>query len=615
MSYRGEADRLLRVAHCSNVECSAATLTTLANAGEIGVKSELAIAPDGQPTVSFLSIGGTTTMHVFHWSGTAWQEYGTGLPVTYFWAPNALAVAPDGLPVVAHVDVSGDLRVARWNGAAWANAGGPIEAVAGTTTAAPALVVDADDAPIVAWHEVDPAPIGGRENVYVARFDAVGGSWSRLGDSLDAYLPHRAWYPDLALAADGVSPVVGWTEYDGLHSDGYAARWTGTHWRHAGGELGGDGIVNVVAVAVDPLSDRTIASWNDYGVPEYGDADVHVARFNADFETLSGLPGALENANCLDAFPTGAPPATLAGIGCFVGSPTPNAAAAGLVPYDLNSPLWSDDALKRRWLLLPPAGEIGWEAASAWTFPDGTLFFKEFALERVKGDPGTRFPIETRVLVIRDAATVEGYSYKWRDDGSNADLLPDAPLLDSYEYFDAGVLVVDTHTFPSRAQCNACHSAIAGFILGPTTPNMNRPFDYGHTVENQLRAFQSAGLFGASLPAGQDDPGTLESQPRTLEMAQPLEARAKSYFAANCAHCHRVGGVTSALFEWERTLPNMAICDDIVPADPVNSFLYQRIVAVPGGAPSPMPPLARREVDPIAESVVFDWISAMSACP
>jgi hypothetical protein len=51
-------------------------------------------------------------------------------------------------------------------------------------------------------------------------------------------------------------------------------------------------------------------------------------------------------------------PQTLSQTGCFSGS-TP---AAGLIPFDVNSPLWSDNATKRRWMALPNAQRIHIEA-------------------------------------------------------------------------------------------------------------------------------------------------------------------------------------------------------------------------------------------------------------
>ena len=43
--------------------------------------------------------------------------------------------------------------------------------------------------------------------------------------------------------------------------------------------------------------------------------------------------------------------------------------AAGVLPYDVNSPLWSDGAVKRRWLVLPKDSQIGFSATRGVEIP------------------------------------------------------------------------------------------------------------------------------------------------------------------------------------------------------------------------------------------------------
>jgi hypothetical protein len=81
------------------------------------------------------------------------------------------------------------------------------------------------------------------------------------------------------------------------------------------------------------------------------------------------------------------PPATLLATGAFanLSSLTP---ISGLIPYDVNSPLWTDGALKRRWIAVPndgshnSAGErIGFSATEPWDYPVGTVLVKHFELQ------------------------------------------------------------------------------------------------------------------------------------------------------------------------------------------------------------------------------------------
>ena len=42
-----------------------------------------------------------------------------------------------------------------------------------------------------------------------------------------------------------------------------------------------------------------------------------------------------------------------------------------LIPYTVNSPLWSDGAVKTRWFTVPANSVIGFAANGEWTFPAG----------------------------------------------------------------------------------------------------------------------------------------------------------------------------------------------------------------------------------------------------
>jgi glucose/arabinose dehydrogenase len=64
------------------------------------------------------------------------------------------------------------------------------------------------------------------------------------------------------------------------------------------------------------------------------------------------------------------------------------------VPYSVNSPLWSDRAEKKRWMLIPSDGnrnsneeKISFSKSDGWKFPEGTVFVKHFALPLSLDDP------------------------------------------------------------------------------------------------------------------------------------------------------------------------------------------------------------------------------------
>src|ERR1041385_5028188 len=94
-----------------------------------------------------------------------------------------------------------------------------------------------------------------------------------------------------------------------------------------------------------------------------------------------------------------------------------------LIPYTVNSPLWSDAALKQRWLALPTNTLIHFASTGEWTFPNGSVFVKHFSLQTNETNPNLLRRLETRLLVRDTNGTAYGVTYKWRPDNSDADLL------------------------------------------------------------------------------------------------------------------------------------------------------------------------------------------------
>jgi hypothetical protein len=61
-----------------------------------------------------------------------------------------------------------------------------------------------------------------------------------------------------------------------------------------------------------------------------------------------------------------------------------------MVPYEVNSPLWSDGALKQRWYIPPAGGKIVFSKDDPWIFPLGTILVKHFELQTSPSEKKTR---------------------------------------------------------------------------------------------------------------------------------------------------------------------------------------------------------------------------------
>ena len=118
----------------------------------------------------------------------------------------------------------------------------------------------------------------------------------------------------------------------------------------------------------------------------------------------------------LERRPVGASlPSRLSETGCLdVTNPTE--APAGFLPYRIGMPLWSEQGTeKARWLALPKDTAMRVKEDDSLDVPVGAVAVKSFFWQGR--------PIETRLFAHHSDGEWAGYSYAWRDDGTDADLL------------------------------------------------------------------------------------------------------------------------------------------------------------------------------------------------
>jgi hypothetical protein len=206
-----------------------------------------------------------------------------------------------------------------------------------------------------------------------------------------------------------------------------------------------------------------------------------------------------------------------------------------------------------------------------------------------------------------------GVTYRWRADGSDADLLEEPAL-------EAVVSGVPWY-YPGRKDCLTCHTETAGFVLGVKTKQLNREHGEGSARENQLRTWGRLGMLDAA--PSDEDIRKLGRFAAISDASAPLEERVRSYLDSNCSNCHRPGGsrglldlrhetplekqgmVGAPLLVGDLGIPG-ALC--VVPGDPSRSGLYLRMARLD---PFQMPPLAMERVDEEALALVGKWIEGL----
>jgi uncharacterized repeat protein (TIGR03806 family) len=323
-----------------------------------------------------------------------------------------------------------------------------------------------------------------------------------------------------------------------------------------------------------------------------------------------------------------APPALISQIGAFTNLTT-LAPAPGLIPYNVNSPLWSDGAGKGRWMAVPNnAGQkINFYTNGFWSFPTGTVLIKDFELPINQTNPADLKRLETRFLIHGTNGSWFGLTYKWRADNSDADLLPGSLYETNYITNADGGLQTQVWYYPSRSDCQICHNQNAGQVLGVRTCELNGSFTYPSTgvTDNQLRTLNHIGLFTPAL-VETNIPNYPQSTSITNTGAD-LTLRVRSYLDSNCAQCHRPGGVTQAFFDARFDTPltnqnivggpvgdNMGIsgAQVVAPSSIAQSIMYLRLSAT---NTYQMPPLARSVVDTQAVATLAQWINTLPGPP
>jgi uncharacterized repeat protein (TIGR03806 family) len=299
-------------------------------------------------------------------------------------------------------------------------------------------------------------------------------------------------------------------------------------------------------------------------------------------------------------------PVQLSATGCVVAS-SPSQAAAGLVPYGVAAPFWSDGAAKERWLALPNGTSISVGADGDFTFPSGTVLMKHF---RLNGNL-----VETRLFMRHPDGDWAGYSYEWNAQRTDATLVQGGKT---------AAIGGETWTFPSGNDCLACHTPAAGFALGLETAQLNHDFTYPATgrTANQLRTLDNIAMF--TTPLG--DPALQPRLPDPFGSA-PLAERARAYLHTNCAQCHRASGPTPVTLDLRFSTPlsSAAACDAppqsgdlgianarvISPGNPDASVLLVRMNRRDAHQ---MPPLASNTIDTAGVALVRDWIASLTSC-
>jgi putative heme-binding domain-containing protein len=293
-------------------------------------------------------------------------------------------------------------------------------------------------------------------------------------------------------------------------------------------------------------------------------------------------------------------PRKLSDTGLFTDTAA-QAPAAGVLPFEIAEPMWQDGAKAALFIALPEGKSIKTTVSGNPTKPNYKVEWPaESVLARTITWPATPQRIETQILHF-DGETWNGYSYRWNDKGTDAELV----AADGAEF----TVQKQPWRIHGRAECARCHTSWSGFALGFQPDQL---VSIGGKKPAEASALFN-GPFLERLPTH-----LVSSQDKTAN----LETRARSWLHANCAHCHRRHGggsvplmvnydlptaETMMLYE-KPTRGDLGIKDPAVvhPLAPQRSILFHRVARTGSGH---MPMIGARDPDPTGVRLLWDWIS------
>jgi len=312
----------------------------------------------------------------------------------------------------------------------------------------------------------------------------------------------------------------------------------------------------------------------------------------------------------------------LSEYGFFVGALKELAPAEEVIPYALNSALFSDYAFKKRFVKIPKGSKTIFSNDDIFEFPEGTVLIKNFYYPADFRKPKAEIRILETRLLIKEANIWKALPYIWNDEQSEAFLsVAGKTVAVSWAHYD-GTSKQINYSIPNVNQCKGCHLRGDKLMpIGPTARQLNGAHEFLQT-KNQLIAWQENGVL-TDLPNITEVAALVNYEDTTAA----LDLRARAWLEINCAHCHRADGSAKNsglhLLASETNLSKLGVGKapvaagkgsgglqyDIVPGNPNKSILQFRIESVHPGIM--MPELGRSITHAEGAELVRKWIAEM----
>jgi uncharacterized repeat protein (TIGR03806 family) len=264
----------------------------------------------------------------------------------------------------------------------------------------------------------------------------------------------------------------------------------------------------------------------------------------------------------------------LSEYGFFTGTLKDQQPASSVIPYEPASSLFTDYALKKRFVWLPSRTKAQFVAVNKpLELPTGSVLIKTFYYDNVQPLNNTRV-IETRLMIKKAGGWVFA-EYVWNDEQTEAYLQMNGSYT-PISWLQNNTPKTTTYRIPSQTECFTCHKFNNEPVpIGIKPQNLNTLYNYGNQNANQLQYWIDKRILGNNIPSG------FESAVDYNDLSQPLKTRLRSYLDINCGHCHQENSHCDyrplrLAFSETSLSANMGVC--ITPDENINASLLKIIV-------------------------------------
>ena len=289
-----------------------------------------------------------------------------------------------------------------------------------------------------------------------------------------------------------------------------------------------------------------------------------------------------------------------------------------VLPYQLQSELFSDYTYKQRFVYVPPAMKVEHEKNKVFMFPVGSVLIKTFSYQNTMSELSPQL-LETRLLIHSEGGW-KAVSYIWNEDQTEAYLSLVGGTIQTSFSDEGGNIRSVRYRAPNKNQCKECHQINASLTpIGPKARNMNLTLSYDDEPQNQLAKWHDLGWIDQDID--------FMKMINYSSLNEDIEDRARAYLEINCAHCHIPGGAadtTGLYLMLEETnkkslgfykkpvaagKASFNLKYSIVPKKPNQSILLRRMESMDPGIMMPESGRALKHVEGI--EVISEWINSL----